>query len=194
MVLGCSQHLLWCWKSISWVAEATQLSLLCEIWRSHCRSAEDSGFATWHCQNYLPSDKASHLRRLESSNVTTIFFFLSVFYKNIPSQCEGYLTPPSTVTIFSISYTLLHSYYCIPFQCVSKVNMFLFYFKNSVLKIFIYICASCTAYKNNVCPRFMVPPEQVIALCSHPPPPPPRLITLKNRVCAWKLQIWRDMG
>jgi hypothetical protein len=148
---------------------------------------------TRHCrQNYSSSDAASRPTRLESSNVTTVFLFLSVFFCDyILSQCEGQLTPPTTVAILCISYNLLHSSYCIWFQRVSRVNMFVFYFKNSVLKIFIYICASCTAYKNNVCPRFMAPPEQVIALCSHPPL---QLITLKNRVCAWKLQIRRDMG
>lgn len=59
---------------------------------------------------------------------------------------------------------------CTLFQCAPRVNKFPCYFNNSELKIFIYICASYTAYKNNLCPWFMAPPGQVIALRLGPSP------------------------
>jgi hypothetical protein len=78
------------------------------------------------------------------------------------------------------------------FSACPELNMFfVFILLQKFCAENIYIWASFTAYKNNVCPCFMAPPEQVIALCSHSPL---RLITLKNRVRAWKLRIWRDMG
>jgi hypothetical protein len=67
----------------------------------------------------------------------------------------------------SFQFTLDASYLfhcCTLFQCAPRVNKFSCYFNNSELKIFIYICASYTAYKNNLCPWFMAPPGQVIAL------------------------------
>jgi hypothetical protein len=173
MVLGLSLHLLWCLREVRLLNQhnchycVTFEVLTAVSWRF--RSLRRDTFIRTTCpmtRHHVPEDWNIQMS-------PPIFLFLSLFYEKILCQCDGYVTSPTTVTIFYISYILLHSDHCIVFQCASKVkNLFLFYLKNSVLKIFIYICASCTAYKNNVCPHFMAPPERVIALRSHPPPPP----------------------